>query len=231
MNKFKKATLLVAIGLTPVSQAADSLRSESMGLGRGALIGGLIGGPVGAIVGAAGGAWFGHREDTQQADRQRFAAQLAVRDQQLAELQEAFARAQQGAEEHLRQVKLERDRSAAEQLGSSLWLELHFATGEFALDARVIPQLERLAILLEQHPALQVYLEGHADPRGDRHYNQRLSEARANTVKLHLIRAGLDPERVHTTGYGESRVGAAQGAERWVYDRRVTLRVGFAKQT
>lgn len=235
MHKLIKLTLLTTLSVSLVTSVAaeplESIPTETKTLSLGALLGGLIAGPAGALVGGAGGAWLGKREVEQQARETDLAARLAKRDAQLAELKLAFQQVQESAADYLREVKLERQRSAASNLEQGLSLNVHFATGEFRVDERMIPQLDRLALLLGQYPELQVYLEGYADPRGNRQYNQRLSEARVHAVRLHLLRAGLDPERVHSAAYGESRAnGPVRGAEDWLFDRRVSLRVGFATE-
>jgi outer membrane protein OmpA-like peptidoglycan-associated protein len=48
-------------------------------------------------------------------------------------------------------------------------------------------------------------IEGHTDSVGTDAYNQDLSERRAMAVKTALIRANVDPARINTYGYGETR--------------------------
>jgi sortase system peptidoglycan-associated protein len=231
INVAASAALSAALAMPAIAEPVADIPTETKTLSLGALIGGLIAGPAGALVGGAGGAWLGKREVDHLARETDLAARLAEREARLNELELAFQQAEADAADYLHQVKLERQRSAASDLEQGLWLNVHFATGEFRVDERIIPQLDRLVVLLGQYPELQVHLEGYADPRGDARYNQQLSEARVNAVRLHLLRAGLDPARVHGAAYGESRAAkAAQSAEDWLFDRRVTLRVGFAAE-
>ncbi len=46
---------------------------------------------------------------------------------------------------------------------------------------------------------------GHADRLGSDSYNQRLSEQRVGAVKAYLVSAGIEPNRMHTEGKGESQ--------------------------
>jgi len=46
---------------------------------------------------------------------------------------------------------------------------------------------------------------GHADRIGSDKYNQKLSEARAASVKTYLVSKGLEPNRVYTEGKGEKQ--------------------------
>jgi len=49
-------------------------------------------------------------------------------------------------------------------------------------------------------------VEGHTDARGPADYNLRLSRRRAEAVRRYLIRRhGIAPERLQTSGYGETR--------------------------
>ena len=51
-----------------------------------------------------------------------------------------------------------------------------------------------------------VHIEGHTDSLGPDPYNQRLSQKRAESVKLYLVQHFvLPPERILAEGYGESR--------------------------
>ena len=46
---------------------------------------------------------------------------------------------------------------------------------------------------------------GHADRLGSDSYNQRLSEERVGAVKAYLVSMGVEPNRMHTEGKGESQ--------------------------
>ena len=46
---------------------------------------------------------------------------------------------------------------------------------------------------------------GHADRIGTLKYNQKLSERRADTVKRYLVSKGIEPNRIHAEGKGETQ--------------------------
>jgi OmpA-OmpF porin, OOP family len=46
---------------------------------------------------------------------------------------------------------------------------------------------------------------GHTDRFGSEAYNQRLSERRVDAVKTYLVSKGIEPNRMHTEGRGESQ--------------------------
>ena len=81
---------------------------------------------------------------------------------------------------------------------------IQFATGSERLLDASYPQLERLADILRNYPALEIELGAHTDTRGDERLNQKLSLRRAEAVKALLERWGIEGRRVRAFGYGES---------------------------
>lgn len=66
-------------------------------------------------------------------------------------------------------------------------------------------------------------IEGHADPRGGAELNQRLSEARAQSVVEHLVSAhGVAPERLAPIGKGSSELLNTERPDA-AENRRVTI--------
>lgn len=58
---------------------------------------------------------------------------------------------------------------------------------------------------LKSNPKNAVQVEGHCDERGTEQYNLSLGERRALAVREYLVTAGIQPDRVFTISYGESR--------------------------
>jgi outer membrane protein OmpA-like peptidoglycan-associated protein len=52
-------------------------------------------------------------------------------------------------------------------------------------------------------------IEGHADPRGGATQNQRLSQERADEVRLYLVSLGVHPARLRAVGKGASQLAVA----------------------
>jgi outer membrane protein OmpA-like peptidoglycan-associated protein len=76
--------------------------------------------------------------------------------------------------------------------------------------ANILPeyhaQLDKLGIVLPtpQYSVYRIQIEGHTDNIGSEHYNQRLSELRAENVKAYLVEHfNIDPTRLAVTGRGE----------------------------
>lgn len=64
--------------------------------------------------------------------------------------------------------------------------------------------LDKLAELMKQNPAMRIEIGGHTDDKGSDAYNQKLSEARAQSVVDYLVSKGIDKSRVEAKGYGET---------------------------
>ena len=66
-------------------------------------------------------------------------------------------------------------------------------------------RVRQIAELLADVPDLQIVVEGHTDFMGSDEYNMGLGERRATTVMNELAELGIDPARMSTVSYGESR--------------------------
>jgi outer membrane protein OmpA-like peptidoglycan-associated protein len=60
------------------------------------------------------------------------------------------------------------------------------------------------AEVLEEHPEVEVRVEGHTDSRGSKAHNRRLSERRADEVLDRLTKLGVDRDRLTSKGFGEN---------------------------
>lgn len=102
---------------------------------------------------------------------------------------------------------------APKTMAITLGTDALFAYGRSDLSA-ILPfgreQLDRLAERLTTRYAdfehSQIQVVGHADPVGSAASNQRLSEARANTVAAYLVRAGVSANKISSEGRGSSEL-------------------------
>lgn len=71
-----------------------------------------------------------------------------------------------------------------------------------------------------------IFVEGHADSRGAEEYNQRLSEARAQSVADFMVERGIDPALLDVAGAGELiPVATNDTAEGRAQNRRVEIKL------
>lgn len=104
--------------------------------------------------------------------------------------------------------------------------KIHFDTAKATINPDSFALLDEVADALATNAQMNIRIEGHTDSRGSNAYNQRLSDARANSVRDYLLDKGLDTERMKAKGYGESRPIASnktyRGRER---NRRVEFHI------
>jgi outer membrane protein OmpA-like peptidoglycan-associated protein len=121
------------------------------------------------------------------------------------------------------------DEQQVRVLGDKIVLDdrVHFRTNNAQIRHISYPLLERLAKLIKDHPEyVHVDIEGHADERGTEAYNQKLSEARANSVLEFLVKKGIERSRLSARGYGTTRPLVEKRSEyAWLLNRRVEFLV------
>jgi outer membrane protein OmpA-like peptidoglycan-associated protein len=116
---------------------------------------------------------------------QRAQARLDARDAQIKQLQDSL---------NARQT----DRGTLVTFGDVL-----FATNKADLKSNGLVNINKLAQFLQENPDRKVIVEGYTDSTGSESYNQSLSERRATSVQVALIKMGVDPARIVTQGYGK----------------------------
>lgn len=67
--------------------------------------------------------------------------------------------------------------------------------------------------ILERNPSSILVVEAHTDGQGNADANLVLSQQRADVVVAYLVSAGIDPERLTATGFGEQQPLASDGTE------------------
>jgi outer membrane protein OmpA-like peptidoglycan-associated protein len=96
--------------------------------------------------------------------------------------------------------------------------------GESQVPASEKDEIAAVVALLSTDPQLRVDVRGHADARGSKRLNQRLSKRRARTVARALIEQGIERKRVRVRWFGEQQpavVGDHSAA--WAANRRAEL--------
>ncbi len=80
-----------------------------------------------------------------------------------------------------------------------------FNSGKASIKEESYNVLGDIVTILNEYPDAKFDVEGHTDSAGSNTSNQRLSEERANEVKVYLINKGIDPAKLFAKGYGEDR--------------------------
>ncbi len=84
-------------------------------------------------------------------------------------------------------------------------------------------KLDGIAALLQQQPALTLKLEGHADTRGTKEYNMKLSENRNIAVADYLATLDIDSSRIAMEAFGETKPINTCGNGNWCYEEEYAL--------
>ena len=77
-----------------------------------------------------------------------------------------------------------------------------FATGKAELTTELRAKVVEAGRILAKNPQQKILVKGHTDSVGRTASNDRLSQARADTVKAALIEGGVADERIQTSGVG-----------------------------
>lgn len=81
---------------------------------------------------------------------------------------------------------------------------IYFRPGASRLDSKSFSILESIVDIVNRCPGMVIEVGGHTDAVGSDAANQRLSEARAQSVAQYLADKGIAPERFRAVGYGEA---------------------------
>lgn len=214
--------VLMAIGIALSGCATKTQTGAGVGAGVGAAVGAgagqaighstgstLLGAGIGAVVGGLTGAGIGRYMDNQE---------RAMREA-VANSEAATVRREQEIMQGARQ-------QSVDVLDVTFKSDYLFATNSAVLLPGAQPELQRVANVLRQYPETNIQIAGHTDSAGNEVYNQQLSERRAEAVKNALIGMGVEPSRITTIGYGESRPIAGNNTESGrQQNRRVEVRI------
>jgi outer membrane protein OmpA-like peptidoglycan-associated protein len=83
--------------------------------------------------------------------------------------------------------------------------DLAFDFDKYTLKADALALLDQAVQVLEKNPTLKIRVEGYSCNIGTEKYNLALGKRRANAVRTYLVRHGVDPKRLTTVSFGESK--------------------------
>lgn len=191
-----------------------------IGAGSGALLGGAIAGPPGAAIGAVFGLFIGQDHNDQEEITQLNASLLSTR-QQLQEESDALLAANRSLRQYQEALSIA-DKSLRQAKLSELVTQIQFKTGDATISPVFYPHLDNLINVMNSDPSLKLDIQGYADTRGNRDYNQTLSEKRALAIKEYLLQTGINKERLTHSALGET---ASKGSnyEEHFFDRKVVI--------
>lgn len=108
----------------------------------------------------------------------------------------------------------------------------NFDTNSARLLKSATPKLDDVVSFAAKYPDAKLEVSGHTDNRGNKAYNQKLSERRADAVKEYLVKKGVAAGRISTKGYGfDQPVADNKTAEGRAKNRRVEIRSSMKVET
>ncbi|WP_368029475.1 OmpA family protein [Arcobacter sp. s6] len=101
-------------------------------------------------------------------------------------------------------------------------LDINFDTNSAVIKNTYNPKIAEFASMLRENPKLSATIEAHTDSDGSNAYNQKLSEKRAASTVEALKALKVDPAKIKSVGYGETKPVASNAtAEGKAENRRV----------
>ncbi|MFN8345259.1 MAG: OmpA family protein [Spirosomataceae bacterium] len=99
-----------------------------------------------------------------------------------------------------------------------------FEQSKFELLPQSLPDLDRIAEMMQKYATMELLIEGHTDNQGDFNLNMDLSENRVKEVKKYLVSKGIAESRLQIKGWGSTKPVASNEIEE---TRKKNRRVEF----
>jgi outer membrane protein OmpA-like peptidoglycan-associated protein len=84
-------------------------------------------------------------------------------------------------------------------------VDVNFELNDASIKPNLVSLLNEVVVLLKANPGSSIVLEGHTDATGEDEFNQLLSQKRTESLRKYLLSQGIDPNRVKTGSFGESK--------------------------
>jgi OOP family OmpA-OmpF porin len=109
--------------------------------------------------------------------------------------------------------------------GELLSQTVYFALGSDVVQPRFSATIAEVCRIAAERTDVRVKVIGHADEIGTRAGNARLSAMRAGSVSAQLVKCGMDPERIESASWGDSKPICKDGKDAACLEQN--RRVGF----
>jgi OOP family OmpA-OmpF porin len=96
----------------------------------------------------------------------------------------------------------------------SVTLKVFFDFDKWDIKPQYHQELANFATFMKEYPGVKVEIDGHTDSIGSEKYNQKLSQRRAEAVRMYLVqKLGMNPSMLTAVGFGESKPIASNDTE------------------
>ncbi len=207
-----KALLAVIVAATLVFSGCANMNKTQKGAVIGSTVGTVVGAGVGYAVGGKKGAAIGAGAGLIVGGLSG-AAIGRYMDNQEQEMRQALASAEAAS--------IHREQNI---LAVTFKADVMFDLNSSVLKTGAYDEIDRVATVLNKYPQTRIRIEGHTDSTGSETHNMELSQKRAEAVKNSLMSRNVDPARLETVGFGESKPIASDDTEAGrQMNRRVTV--------
>jgi outer membrane protein OmpA-like peptidoglycan-associated protein len=101
---------------------------------------------------------------------------------------------------------------------------IYYRTTETTIPQSAHTMLDKVARYMAAKPAVTLELRGYTDSGGDGEENLKISRQRVQTIKQHLIKRGIQADRIKAKGYGATNFLESNNSETLrVLNRRVEM--------
>lgn len=219
-----------------VQQASDDSNKQYIGTAIGATAGAFVAGPVGFVVGGLIGNLAGKHDAMNAVEAEQTVAEEESKPLASAqpvssltaedEPTESIIVAQAGEiESVINDDIVDHAAGLKDILVEDMSLDVFFLSGSTTVETFYQSRLQAVAKLIHKLPDIDIHLEGYSDRRGDEDTNLDLSNQRLDSVRKHLVQAGIDESRIHASAFGELKFISTPGdLEAYTFDRRVVIR-------
>jgi outer membrane protein OmpA-like peptidoglycan-associated protein len=105
---------------------------------------------------------------------------------------------------------------------------IQFQSGKSIILSVSYPIIDEVVGVLNNNPSYNLEINGHTDNTGTPAHNLRLSQERADAVKAYFIAKGITPNRIKTSGFGDTQPVSDNYTEKGrALNRRVEFKVSF----
>ena len=188
-----------------ISQINDMPEEEKWGVSIGAILGGIFGGPPGAIIVGIAGDFVGKHFVAEK--------EISALEQQIAQQQTHLENDERSFKHKIKNLEIQHQKELVNIAASyenseraeleNLLISLMFRTGSSTLEPHYKQQITAIAKVLNRSSELTIDLSGYTDKQGDEELNKKLAEQRVESVKQHLLTAGVEEHRIVTNAVGE----------------------------
>jgi peptidoglycan-associated lipoprotein len=122
--------------------------------------------------------------------------------------------------------RLEREKALQEKKTAMPVGDIYFEYDSYSVQPEDLSKVKDMSEWLKVNSAVQIVVEGHCDERGTVEYNLALGQKRAEVVKNHLTKFGIDEKRIKVISFGkEMPLDPGHTEDAWAKNRRVHFSV------